>query len=191
MKLDIADRQCSNYIFILNLTPGFNGLSEENCTRIQEKFKLWDLVRLILEVLRYMLSPVSMPLPAVSHIASNIFYIIWLRYNNQGILTHWCLGNMTCYFNSLTPGKFEWNFRYLILQIILVIDGWGICCELALRWMSLDLTDGKSRLVQVMAWCHQVTSHYPSQYWPRSLLPYGLTGPQWVKKIILIWNTVS
>ena len=46
-----------NYIFILNLTPGFNGLSEDNCKRIQETFKFWDLVRLILEVLRYQQFP--------------------------------------------------------------------------------------------------------------------------------------
>ena len=86
-----------------------------------------------------------------------------------GCLTHWPLG------------KFEWNFRYLIFQIISVIDGWGISCELALRWMSLDLTDDKSTLVQVMAWCRQATSHYLSQWWPRSLLPYGVTWPLWVK----------
>ena len=83
--------------------------------------------------------------------------------------------------NSLAPGKFEWNFRYLILQIISMIDGWGISCELALRWMSLDLTDDKSTLVQVMAWCHQATSHYLSQCWPRSLSPYSVTRPQSVK----------
>ena len=41
------------YIFILNLTPGFDGLSKDNCKRIQETFKLWDLVWLILEVLWY------------------------------------------------------------------------------------------------------------------------------------------
>ena len=82
--------------------------------------------------------------------------------------------------NSLAPGKFEWNFRYLIFQIISVIDGWGISCELALRWMSLDPTDDKSTLVQVMAWCRQATSHYLSQCWPRSMSPYGVTRPQWV-----------
>ena len=49
----IACRRCSNYIFILNLTPGFNGLSKDNYERIQETFKLWDLVRFILEVLRW------------------------------------------------------------------------------------------------------------------------------------------
>ena len=29
-----------------------------------------------------------------------------------------------------------------------VFDGWGISCEIALRWLSLDLIDGKSTLVQ-------------------------------------------
>ena len=83
--------------------------------------------------------------------------------------------------NSLALGKFEWNFRYVIFKWILVTDGWGISCEIALIVMSLDLTDHQSTLVQVMAWCRQATSHYLSLCWPRSLSPYGVTGPQWVK----------
>ena len=51
--------------------------------------------------------------------------------------------------------------------------------------MSLDLADEKSTLVQVMAWCHQATSHYLSQCWPRSLSPYGVTRPQWAKLIFV------
>ena len=54
-------------------------------------------------------------------------------------LTHWPLGN----FNDI--------LKYLIFQIISMIDGWDISCEIALRWMSLDLTDDKSTLVEVMA----------------------------------------
>ena len=81
------------------------------------------------------------------------------------------------------PGKFEWKFRYLIFQIISVTDVWGISCELVFRWMSLDLADDKSTLVQVMAWCRQATSHYLSQCWPRSLSPYGVTRPEWVKAV--------
>ena len=66
---------------------------------------------------------------------------------------------------------------------------WGICYEIALRWMPLDLTDEKSTLVQVMAWCCQVTSHYLSQCWPRSMTPNGVTRPQWVKIVPLLqWN---
>ena len=82
--------------------------------------------------------------------------------------------------NSLAPGKFEWKFGYLIFHIISVTDIWGISCEFAFRWMSLDLTDDKSTLVQVMAWCHQATGHYLSQCWPRSLPPHGVTRSQWV-----------
>ena len=62
-----------------------------------------------------------------------------------------------------------------------MIDGWGISREIALIWMSLDFTDDQSTLVRVMAWCRQATSHYLSQCWPRSLSPYGVTKPQWVK----------
>ena len=45
---------------------------------------------------------------------------------------------------------------------------------------SQILTDEKSTLVQVMAWCHQATSHYLSQCWPSFLSPYGIIRPQWV-----------
>ena len=78
-------------------------------------------------------------------------------------LTHWPLGD----FNSLT----------------LVNGGWGISYEIALRWMPQDLTDEKSTLVQVMAWCRQATSHYLSQCWPRSLSPYGVTTPNELKRL--------
>ena len=89
--------------------------------------------------------------------------------------------------------KFEWNFRYVIFKRILVIEGWGISCEIALIWISLDFTDDQSTLVQVMAWCHQATSHYLSQCWPRSPSPCGVTRPQWVnfqgrdKLIFWLW----
>ena len=30
---------------------------------------------------------------------------------------------------------------------------------------------------------HQAPSHYQSQYWPRSMSPYGITRSQWVKSL--------
>ena len=84
------------------------------------------------------------------------------------LLTHWLLGDLN-----------------LILEVILVNSGWGIFYEIALRWMPLDLTDDKSTLVQVMAWCRQATSHYLGQCWPRSMSPNGVTRPQWVKIIAI------
>ena len=48
-------------------------------------------------------------------------------------------------------------------------------CEIALMWMAQNLTHGKSILAQVMAWCHQATSHYHylSQCWPGSVASLG------------------
>ena len=51
--------------------------------------------------------------------------------------------------------------------------------KLPSRWMSPDLTV-KSTLVQVMAWCHQATSHYLSQCWPSFISSYGMKKLQWV-----------
>ena len=62
-----------------------------------------------------------------------------------------------------------------------MIHDWDISYEIAPWWLSLDLTDDKSTLVQVMAWCRQATSHYLNQCWPRPMLPCGVTRPQWVK----------
>ena len=44
-------RRFSNYIYILDLTSGFNGLEKDNCKTRQETFlrSLKELVRLILE----------------------------------------------------------------------------------------------------------------------------------------------
>ena len=53
-----------------------------------------------------------------------------------------------------------------------MIDAWGISCEIALRWMSLDFPDDKAKVVQVMAWCCQI-------YVARSMLSYGFARPQW------------
>ena len=47
-----ACRRCSNYIFILDLTSGFNGFGKDTRKTVRESFKCWDLVRLILETRR-------------------------------------------------------------------------------------------------------------------------------------------
>ena len=51
----IACRRCSNYIFILDLIHGFNRLGKDNCQTGRESFKFSNLVRLILETLRYLM----------------------------------------------------------------------------------------------------------------------------------------
>ena len=39
----------------------------------------------------------------------------------------------------------------MIFKLSLLTDGYDISSEIALRWTSLDLSDNKSTLVQVMA----------------------------------------
>ena len=57
--------------------------------------------------------------------------------------------------NSSAPQGIEWNLRLVIFKLILVIDDSGNFLQIALSnsWMSLDLTDDTSTLVQVMVWC--------------------------------------
>ena len=50
----IACQCCSNYIFILDLTHGFNRLCKGNCKTRWEKIKFRDLVCHILEIWQYM-----------------------------------------------------------------------------------------------------------------------------------------
>ena len=49
--------------------------------------------------------------------------------------------------------------------------------------MPQGLNGEESTLLQVMAWCHQAPSHYLSQWWPRSMIPHGITRPQWVNSM--------
>ena len=96
--------------------------------------------------------------------------------------------------NSFAPGRFWLNFRWVMFKQILVIDGWVFSCEITLRWTSQGLTDDKSTLVQVMAWCCQATSHYLNQCWPRSISPYGVTRPQcvnWLKGFVMVMNVLA
>ena len=82
--------------------------------------------------------------------------------------------------NSLAPGRSEYDSKNLIFNLVLLIVIFRASDDNALRWMLQDLTDEKSTLVQVMAWCHQAASHYLSQCWPRYLSPCGVPRPQWV-----------
>ena len=62
----------------------------------------------------------------------------------------------------------------------------GTHSVVALRWMPRNFTNGKSTLVVIMAWCHQATSHLLSHCWPKSISPYGIIRPQWVKRIRVV-----
>ena len=92
-----------------------------------------------------------------------------------------CVMHVLLTVNSLAPGGFENIFQNVFFKLISWIDTLSNSCETALRSMPQNPSDDKSTLVQVMAWCRQAASHYLSQCCPKSLSPYGVTRPQWVK----------
>ena len=107
-------------------------------------------------------------------------------------LTHWHLGDVRVILkseisdhmlqiNSLASGRSEFDSKNVIFNLALLIGIFRSSHDHAFWWMPQDLTDDKSTLVQVMAWCRQATSHYLSQCWFSSLLPYGVARPKWVK----------
>ena len=84
-------------------------------------------------------------------------------------------------FNSLAPGRSECDSKNVIFNPVSLIGIFRSSHDNAFRWMPQDLTDDKSTLVQVMAWCRQATSHYLSQCSLSSLSAYCVARPQWVK----------
>ena len=110
---------------------------------------------------------------------------------------HWNLNqNMIVTSRKMNLATFVWvsmsyfidpwenwmNFELSHFNLIFVFDGWGMFCEIVLRWLSLDFTGDESTLgqhVRVMAWRYQAINHHLSQCWPSSMWPYGVTRPQW------------
>ena len=66
----------------------------------------------------------------------------------------------------------DWRLRFLL---------WNFP-----KWKSMDLSDDQSKLVRVVACCHQAASHYLNHCWPNSISPYGITRQQWIKIVTLI-----
>ena len=113
--------------------------------------------------------------------------IIW---TNAGILLIRTLGTIfseilgkihTFSFNKMhLKTSVKWQPFFLgINTCVKIIFGKKMCIKnLPSDEWPLKLTGDKSTLVQIMVLCHQATSHYLSQYWPRSILPHGITRPQ-------------
>ena len=109
----------------------------------------------------------------------HLFRWVWsiLRQMN---LTRWPLWDLDVILKILFSILFYW------------LVSWDLCTyDNALRWMPQNITDGKSTLVQLMAWCRQATSHYLSLCWPRSMSPYGVIRPQWVNGVMWLYNSFA
>ena len=123
----------------------------------------------------------------INNIPALIQIMAWCRPGDKplsepmmvSLLTHICVTRPQG-VNSLAPGWSGCNFQ--IFKLVIENSRLGTGCEIALRWMPQNPINGKSTLFQLMAWCHQATSHYLSQCWPICLLPFGITRPQRVNQ---------
>ena len=103
----------------------------------------------------------------------------WGSYRNYLNQCWWRYGlTRPQWVNSLTPGRPRCHCKTAIFNLVLFIGIFISCKVNAMRWMPRDLTNDKSTLVQLMAWCRQATSHYLNQCWPRSQPPFGVIRPQ-------------
>ena len=80
-------------------------------------------------------------------------------------------------FNSLFPGRCSCNFKLVIFKVVSRLDILSISCEITLRGKPRNITNGKSALVQVMAW---LPSSKKPLRWVESMLiqfwsSYGIT----------------
>ena len=67
--------------------------------------------------------------------------------------------------------------KFLTLEILVIVDR-GISCKIALTWKLQDLTDDKSTLVQVMAWCRNMPKY--EQTTKKSVCGYAEFCDTWV-----------
>ena len=116
----------------------------------------------------------------LTYIHNALSKALMLRQQKEIPVLRLCLASNLMRFNSLAPGRYGSNFKSTILKCFIENSRLNTHWEIVLAWMPQNLTNEKSPLVQVMAWCRQATSHYLSRCWPRSMSSYGITRPHWV-----------
>ena len=109
----------------------------------------------------------------------NKLFSVWLSFRLTSI---WKACEAYSIDNSSLTHRVPWTFwcniRKVMFKLNLMVDGWGIYWEIAIRWMPLNITYHKSTLVQVIASCTRA-SHCQIQCWHSFMWSYGVTRPQW------------
>ena len=105
----IVYRRCPHYIFILDFTPGFDGLVKANCKTRRETFKFWNLMRLLIEMWRYV----------IKHTVTMHQYLSWQFSYLANMLTGYgytipCTSNAT-YVDIHIPRSTANTYIYCIL----------------------------------------------------------------------------
>ena len=165
----IACRRCPNHIFIIGLTPGFNGLGKDNCKTWRETFKFWNLVHPISEIWRHIYAP--------PRTASDWFH---------GPLIPLSMGNCqwTC-INTLRPRQNGRHFADDIFKCILLNENVLIPNKISLKFVPEGPINNIPALVQIMAWRRPGDKPLSEPMMVRSLTHICVNRPQWVNNVSL------
>ena len=94
--------------------------------------------------------------------------------NRKKWICHWIeVNNFSIFWSVYIYCAFIINSYHTKSRKIVIVTS----CKTGLIQVPVN----KSTLVQVMVWSHQATNHYLSQRWPRSISPYGINRPHWVR----------
>ena len=160
----IACRRCSNYIFIIDLTPGFSGLGKDNCKTRRETFKFWDLVHLVLEILQHYYQTTtqhnkSWPMIPGIYSTWTMTRLLFVTMSNQ-VLSHDVIQQLRSQTDSITTNSQPWSHS-LDTIITNSIDPLLILANLQYIWMlhrsHLDMaffSNILTRDVSYFAKCH-------------------------------------
>ena len=140
MYWNIACRRCSNWIFILNLPSGFNGLGKDNCKTRLEPFWFWNLVQLYIRSLTVSKISFKSPRsPANFKLCYPTFRIFLYELGgnpnkknarNETALHSVCLTSVSCRTYALQQRRLE-------------------CLMLILQWRGPKLANGEYERVQL------------------------------------------
>ena len=118
----ITWRRCSSYIFILELTLGFNRFRKDNYKTKRETFKFWDSVSFILEVYNFLFRIGTGRFHPFPRLTSLILKEIWLlHYQWSNTHTHVYVYvntyNRADIYHSQSKGRHTKTVRILLASL--------------------------------------------------------------------------
>ena len=95
----------------------------------------------------------------------NAILDIWHHHSNSRLIS--------TAFLHIGPGRSGCDFKSILSNLVWLISVFRSGQDDALRWMPQNLTDDKSELVQVIAWCREPINYDLNQRWHSCMSQYG------------------
>ena len=151
-----ACRRCSIYIFILDLTPSFNGLGKDNCKTRRETLRFGVGATYIrgLTVRIFSKRRVKTCKHNIKELVSQYFITKRAKSHVQHSRSFVPLSHRleAQWVNSSPPGQNGRHFADDIFRCIFLIEKFCILIRISLKFVPKGPIDNKWALVQVMAW---------------------------------------